>query len=70
MTNTKIKCFLAVLEGKTYVVPHTLSDDFESSRTYERERRFGNYILSEEGFINDILVEESDLQSLIDGDFD
>ena len=69
MKDNKIECFIATFEGIIYVIPIEFRDEFDGTPYHEREKRFGNYILPDEGILDSVLVEEYDMENIIDGWF-
>lgn len=66
---TKIDCFVAVFDCRTFIIPSKYREQFDGTPYFERYSVFEQYILPDDGIISDVLVEELDLQSLVDGDF-
>lgn len=67
--NDKVSCFLAILEGEVFIIPQELYDNFCGTSFYDRSREFSNYALTDGVILEDILIDESDMDSIIEGDF-
>lgn len=67
--DNKVDCFIAVFECNTFIIPSEYRELFDGTPYFDRYDVFKEYVLPDDGIISDILVDELDLQSLIDGDF-
>lgn len=68
MENKK-ECFIAHLEGETYVIPTELRDKFDGTDYYDRIKVFSIYVLLDDAIFESVFVDDYDLQCLVDGDF-
>lgn len=68
MTN-KLEVFLTIHEGECYIIPTELRDKYDGTSFYDREKEFSNYILPNGILLEEILINDHDLESIIEGDF-
>ena len=66
--NKNVDCFIANLEGYVYIIPTELRDKFDGTDYYDRGNLFSQYLLPDDAIIDEVLIKQNDLQSLIDGD--
>lgn len=69
MSNKK-ECNLYGIDGEFYLIPFDLIEKFEGLPYYEKKEEFSNYCLPYDLVIEDILVNNHDIDSLIEGDFE
>lgn len=62
-------CKIYNLEGYVYIIPEELMDEFEITQDYDRKKRFNSHILPDEGVIEDVLIDISEYENIIDGWF-
>jgi len=65
----KIECSIFNIDEMIYIIPNDLLEEFESTPEYEREHKFNRYILPEDAVINEVLINKSDIDNMLDGWF-
>lgn len=65
----KVNCKLYNLEGIVYLIPLEKVEDFESIPYYEKEKSFEIYILPDECVIEEVLIDQSDYENMLEGWF-
>ena len=65
-----VECFLAYLNSEVYIIPVELRDEFYDTPSYKRYDVFRTYYFPEDSIIDTVLIEQSDMNALVDGDFE
>lgn len=68
--NNKKECFIANFDGNVYLIPMELRDLFDSVYYESRHKEFEKYLVPDEVIFENITVDNTDFDYLMDGGYE